>query len=57
MIPHTCVNIDAELVAVSVLNVVSDFLILGLPLPMLWKLHTAKKRKIELMALFLLGSL
>jgi len=56
-IPHTCVNIDAELTAVSVLNVLSDFSILGLPLPMLWKLNTTRKRKMQLIAIFMLGSL
>jgi len=56
-IPHKCVNVDGELIAVSLLNVISDVLILILPLPMLWGLHTTTQRKWQLTGLFLMGSL
>ena len=52
-----CINLSAELIASSVLNVVTDFLLLVLPLPILWRLQISMERKLELIGIFLLGGL
>ena len=56
-INHHCVNFDAELIAIGVLNSVTDFLILGLPIPFLWRLHSSLAYKIQLGGMFSLGGL
>ncbi|MCJ1457821.1 hypothetical protein MMC28_008190 [Mycoblastus sanguinarius] len=50
-----CVNLDAELIAIGVLNSITDFLILGLPVPFLWRLHSSLSHKIQLLGMFSLG--
>ncbi|KAK8045562.1 hypothetical protein PG993_005586 [Apiospora rasikravindrae] len=52
--PH-CVDLGAELVAVSSLNVVTDAAILCLPMPIIWRLKTSFRRKLQLTSMFLLG--
>lgn len=52
-----CVNLDVELVIVSSINVVTDFAILCLPMPLVWRLHTSKARKAQVSGMFLLGGL
>lgn len=52
--PH-CVNFDAELIAIGVLNSATDFFILGLPIPLLWRLHSSLTHKIQLAGMFSLG--
>ena len=54
--PH-CVNLDADLITIGVLNALTDFLILGLPVPFLWRLHSSLARKIQLAGMFSLGGL
>ena len=54
--PH-CVDLDAELIAIGVLNSVTDFFILGLPIPLLWRLHSSLAHKIQLGGMFSLGGL
>ena len=39
------------------LNVITDAVILGLPLPLLWKLNTTKLQKLQLTGIFLTGGL
>ncbi|KAI0470745.1 hypothetical protein GGR56DRAFT_660360 [Xylariaceae sp. FL0804] len=45
----------ASLVAMGVFQVVTDFVILGLPLLSLWKLKMRPRRKLALMGVFLVG--
>lgn len=52
-----CINLSAELVASSVLNVVTDVFILVLPLPILWRLQISMERKLQLIGIFSLGGL
>ena len=52
-----CVNLGADLIALSSMNVVTDFLILCLPMPQLWQLHASRARKIQLSGMFLLAGL
>lgn len=48
-------NIDAE--SSGVLNVVSDFAILMLPMPCLWSLHMPMRKKILMTGVFATGFL
>jgi hypothetical protein len=41
--------------ATSILNAVSDFVVVVLPIPMVWKLDLPRGRKIGVIAIFLLG--
>ena len=52
-----CIDLSSELIASSVLNVVTDVFLLVLPLPILWRLQISMKRKLELIGIFLLGGL
>lgn len=52
-----CVNLDAELIIISSINVITDVLTLCLPMPLVWKLHASKARKYQISGLFLLGGL
>ncbi|KAI1394477.1 uncharacterized protein F4822DRAFT_388309 [Hypoxylon trugodes] len=53
--PH-CINLGSELIVVSSLNVLTDASILCLPMPIIWRLKTDFRRKLQLTGLFLLGS-
>ena len=39
------------------MNVLTDFLILCLPLPQLWRLHMRRETKLQVMGIFSIGSL
>lgn len=50
-----CVNFGAELIALSTINAVTDFVLLVLPMPRLWKLHISMRKKMQLIVIFALG--
>ncbi|MCJ1379282.1 hypothetical protein MMC17_002383 [Xylographa soralifera] len=52
---HHCFMQDPFYLAVAVLSLVSDVVILVMPMPLVWALHTSKQRKIGLSLVFLLG--
>lgn len=52
-----CFNTDAAFQATGIFNVISDFVILGLPMPSLWKLQMPRRKKILMMAVFATGFL
>ena len=54
--PGTCIDFLAVTIATGTLNVVTEVLILALPMPMLWqlKLPTSKKRMLSFV--FLVGA-
>ena len=57
---HRQMNVDVPktiLVGASVTNVVSDLMILVIPIAVVWGLHMAKEKKIKLAAIFGVGSL
>ena len=56
-IPGVCLNNDALIVATSVINIVSDFSILLLPVFAVWKLKLPVKRKLAIAAIFGTGFL
>ncbi|KAL8910937.1 MAG: hypothetical protein Q9172_007761 [Xanthocarpia lactea] len=51
-----CINNQAAILAVACMTIVSDFIILALPLPLVWKMHLARIRKFQLSIIFLLGT-
>ncbi|KAF2867684.1 hypothetical protein BDV95DRAFT_646623 [Massariosphaeria phaeospora] len=51
-----CVDFGSELIALSTINAVTDFVLLVLPMPILWRLHVNLEKKIKLMVMFALGA-
>ncbi|KAI4169093.1 MAG: hypothetical protein LQ343_005956 [Gyalolechia ehrenbergii] len=51
-VPRHCVNIDRLFIASGSLNVVLDFIIFALPMPLLWRLGTSFNQKLILTAIF-----
>lgn len=51
-----CINIDLALHLFSGINVVTDAIILILPMPLVWRMRTTFKRKMQISGVFLLGS-
>ena len=52
-----CVNFTAVVLAAGVINVVTDFAILLLPMPVLWNLKVSGARKRMIICTFMLGGL
>ena len=52
---HWCMNLDVAGTILGACNVLTDFIILFLPIQPLWQLQRPLKEKIEIMAMFLLG--
>ena len=56
-IPGACINNNAAILATSVINIISDFSILLLPVFAVWKLKMTIKRKMAIGAIFGTGLL
>lgn len=52
-----CVNLVAFFRWNGICNLLLDFLVLVLPIPMVWRLKIASRQKLELSGIFLLGLL
>lgn len=52
-----CIPLDNVFIVCSSFNIATDFTILVLPMPQLWKLKITAKQKVQLTLLFLLGGL
>lgn len=52
-----CIDYVAMIIACGVINIFTDFAILALPLPVLWRLQVSQHRKMALSFMFLIGSL
>lgn len=52
-----CLAIPLASTILAVFNVLTDIVIISMPLPVLWKMQTANKEKIQIMGIFLLGGL
>jgi len=50
-----CINFNIAYIATGAVNVLSDFLILILPLLAIWRLHLALARKLGISAVFATG--
>ncbi len=55
--PGVCENTTETLIALSSCNMAVDLIIILLPMPMVWGLQMATKRKIEITIIFSLGFL
>lgn len=53
----TCIKSETFYIANAVPNIITDAIILTLPIRMVWKLHTSKWERVALTFIFLLGSL
>jgi hypothetical protein len=56
-IPGVCLNLEVMYLVGGIPNIVLDFLILLLPLPLLWKLKMPLNRKLLVVGVFVLGYL
>ncbi|CAF9925812.1 hypothetical protein IMSHALPRED_006787 [Imshaugia aleurites] len=56
-VKHYCVNTDLGATIIAGLNVLTDFAILILPMPLLYQLQKPLKERIQIMGMFLLGGL
>ncbi|MCJ1451660.1 hypothetical protein MMC28_002000 [Mycoblastus sanguinarius] len=56
-VPHYCANSGLGGTIIAALNVFTDFVILIMPMPLLYKLQTPLRKKIQVMGMFLLGGL
>ena len=54
---HKCIDLDKEYTALSFINAAFDWVVLALPIPMIWQLHTSSYKKAQLTGMFLLGGL
>lgn len=52
-----CIEINKVWIVMGSLNVVTDFLLLCLPLPQIWKLQMRRETKLQLISIFSIGSL
>lgn len=55
--PPICIHFDALVITVGVVNALTDFAILSLPIPLIWTLQVSKSRKWQLVLVFSLGGL
>lgn len=55
--PGTCININSLITTASIFNVVSDFLILLLPIACVWRLQMKLTKKLGTSAVFAAGAL
>ena len=56
-IEQYCVNTNALYLGFAISDVLTDILILAIPIPIVWKLHMSVENKVGLTCIFLLGSL
>jgi hypothetical protein len=52
-----CINYVAMIIACGVINIITDFIMLGLPIFPLWSLQVSSHRKWALTFMFLIGGL
>lgn len=52
-----CINQNKFYFASAIINVCGDVMVLALPMPVVWQLHTSRNKKWSLSFLFLLGAL
>ena len=57
MIPGECLDLIQIGIASGYINIVTDVMILVLPIPMVWQLHLRTKLKVAVTAVFLIGTL
>ncbi|KAJ5951566.1 uncharacterized protein N7479_009979 [Penicillium vulpinum] len=55
-IPGTCIDLKASFIGNAVPNIVTDILILSLPVRVVWGLHASLTHRLSVIGIFLLGS-
>ncbi|KAF2965286.1 hypothetical protein GQX73_g8295 [Xylaria multiplex] len=50
-----CINYGLVVLVAGVINIITDFTILGMPIPLIWRLNISKQKKRELTITFALG--
>ena len=55
--PGRCVNLDGFFIGSAVPNIVTDFIIVFLPMPLVWRLQLKREQKIALTGVFALAGL
>ena len=55
--PHYCINVAVGATIIAAFNVATDFAILIMPMPLLYKLQKPLKEKLQIMFMFMLGGL
>ncbi|KAH8901281.1 hypothetical protein GQ53DRAFT_629799, partial [Thozetella sp. PMI_491] len=54
-VPGVCIPLEPQWYANAVGNIITDLIIFGLPIPMLWRLNLERHQRISLVAIFGLG--
>lgn len=57
MTPGTCINLKAAFIGNAIPNIITDVIILLLPVRQVWKLQVRPAQRASLLAMFLLGGL
>ena len=52
-----CINLDKFFLGQAIPNIVTDIVLLAIPLPMIWNLQLPRSQKVALSGVFLLGGL
>ena len=52
-----CIRVNITYIVIGSVNAVIDIVILCIPMPILWKLHTSSQKKAQLIGMFMLGGL
>ncbi len=50
-----CIRIELYFLVAGAINTVTDFALLAMPIPILWRLRTGKPQKLILTAIFVMG--
>lgn len=51
-----CINFYAFILAEAILTVVTDVIILAIPMPLVWRLNITRRQKLALSGIFMLGA-
>ena len=52
---RTCLNVSAVCLGASIINLILDVVVLGLPMPLLWTLQMPLSKRIAVMGVFSMG--
>ena len=50
-----CINYGSSVRATGIVNIITDFVLLGLPMPLVWRIKTSTTKKWQLTVTFMLG--
>ena len=55
-VPGRCINYGSWVHATGIVNILSDFILLGLPMPLVWRIKTSKAKRWQLTITFAMGT-